>query len=65
MSRLDDEFIMAVVRNRSGMDSGDLDFMIHCSGFDALDRSSLFDVIVLLQFLAKRCQVRIEELEPR
>lgn len=61
--RLREETIMAVVRNRSGIDAGEVDYSLMCAKFDKLSIGCLEDVIATLKTLKKKCEVRIEELK--
>lgn len=61
MSRIEDEYIMAVVRNRSGVDSGELDYSIRCSRFDELSVRDLKEVREILCRLSDRVVERIFE----
>jgi hypothetical protein len=62
MSRVDDEFIMAIVRNRSGMDAGEIDWIISSLKFDRQQVPCLKDIIKNLDYLRNRCSERINEL---
>ena len=58
--RLDQEFICGIIRNRSGMDSGDLDFLIRARTYKDID-----NVILEAERLLKRLnEIREELLEP-
>jgi len=61
MSRLDDEYIMAVVRNRSGIDSGEIDYSLSIDRFDKLSIGCLMDCIDTLGVLAGKCKDEIEK----
>lgn len=62
MSRLDEEYIMAVVRNRSGIDSGEIDYSIKVDRFDKLSERDLNEVLNMLDRLEHRV---IEEISRR
>ena len=62
MSRLDDECIMAVVRNRSGIDSGEIDYSLMLEKFEGLSIGCLMDCMDTLGVLASKCKERIESL---
>jgi hypothetical protein len=59
MSRLDDEYIMAVVRNRSGVDSGEIDYSIKCDRFDRLSLGDLAKIIKTINELGRKCTERM------
>ena len=61
--RLKQETIMAVVRNRSGKDSGEIDYNLMCDKFDRMSIGCLQDAIVTLNVLQKKCIDRIRELK--
>lgn len=61
-SRLDAEYIMAIVRNSSGCDSGEIDCSIKCDRFDRLRPEELKDALRMLEILKTRCEDRIKEL---
>lgn len=63
MSRLDEECIMAVVRNRSGFDSGNIDYHLIMTRFERMSIGCLEDAIKTLDVLRLRCIERIGELE--
>ena len=60
MSRLDDECIMAVVRNRSGIDSGEIDYSLMIERFENLSDGCLMDCMDTLGVLAAKCKNLIE-----
>ena len=62
MSRLDEEYIMAVVRNRSGIDSGEIDYSIKCDRFERLNVADLCEVIKTINILGRRCTERLAEI---
>ena len=62
MSRLDDECIMAVVRNRSGIDSGEIGYSILVARFEAQTKNSLVEIINILDILKDKCLNRIEKI---
>ena len=51
--RLDQEFICGIVRNRSGIDSGELDFTIRCERADKDLDNVIKEVERLLKALIK------------
>ena len=57
--RLEQEYIMAVVINRSGIDSGEVDYSIPCAKFDSLHEVTLEAAIKVLETLKNRCRERI------
>lgn len=63
MSRLDDEYLMAVVRNRSGIDSGEIDYSIPIQKFERQDLGSLGEIMHTLDVLKNRCLERIDEVK--
>lgn len=60
--RLNQECIMAIVRNRSGIDSGEIDYIIKGARFDSQNIKSMFEIISTLKELINRCQDRIDEM---
>jgi len=62
MSRLNEEYIMAVVRNRSGIDSGEIDYSIPVDKFDKQSIQSLEEIKTELARLIKKCEDRIREV---
>jgi hypothetical protein len=62
MSRLDEEFIMAVVRNSSGIDSGELDYSIKSDRFENLSFKDILKVKDVLIDLSTKCNERIAEM---
>ena len=65
MSRLDEECIMAVVRNRSGLDSGEIDYSLMCDKFDRMSIGCLQDALKTLSVLQNKCTERIAELQTK
>lgn len=63
MSRLEEECIMAVVRNRSGIDSGEIDMTLMIKRFERMSIGCLKDAIKTLEVLRLRCVKRIQDLE--
>ena len=63
MSRLDEECIMAVVRNRSGIDSGEIDYSIMSDKFDQQQIPCLKEIMATLSQLRMKCQDRIDEVK--
>ena len=63
MSRLEEECIMAVVRNRSGMDAGEIDYTLMSYKFDGQSEPSLREIVKTLGQLNKKCLERIEQLK--
>lgn len=62
MSRLDDEYIMAVVRNRSGISSGEIDYNIKSYRFHRQPVESLKEIKKYLKSLSNICDERIETI---
>lgn len=58
MSKLDEECIMAVVRNRSGIDSGEIDYNIKVEKFERMSVGCLDDAIATLDELKEKCIAR-------
>lgn len=54
---------MAVVRNRSGIDSGEIDYNLNVARFDRMSRGCLEDAVKTLGVLRQRCVERLRELE--
>lgn len=63
MSRLDEECIMAVVRNRSGIDSGEIDCHLNLDMFERMSLGDLDDTLRTLDVLASLCLKRVGELK--
>lgn len=61
--RLNEECIVAIVRNRIGVDFGEIDYTIRCERFDNQDRKSLLEMISTMRILINKCQDRIDELD--
>lgn len=61
--RLSQECIMAVVRNRSGIDSGEIDYSLMVAKFDRLSIGCLQDAIETMDILQRKCADRILELK--
>lgn len=61
--RLTQECIMAVVRNRSGIDAGEIDYSLFVAKFDRMSIGCLKDAIVTLDTLKKKCVDRIQVLD--
>lgn len=57
--RLEQEYIMAVVRNRSGVDSGEIDFNIKTYRFDSLNERDLKRTIFILKRLIEECNKKL------
>ena len=62
MSRLDEECIMAVVRNRSGIDSGEIDYTLMVDRFENLSYADLMAVMGTLEDLVDRTAKRLRDL---
>ena len=54
---------MAIGRNRSGIDSGEIDYTLMYERFEKQSIGSLEDIIITLKVLIKKCDNRIIELE--
>jgi hypothetical protein len=63
MSRLEEECIVYIGRNRSGMDAGEIDHGILSYKFEGLHEPSLRIMQRELDFLHKRCEERIAEIK--
>lgn len=63
MSRLEEECIVAVVRNRSGIDAGEIDYTLMCDKFDRMSVGCLKDGLRTLDVLKQKFQDRIKKLE--
>lgn len=63
MSRLEEECIMYVGRNRSGIDSGNIDYGIFVSKFERMSIGCLEDSLKSLKVLEGRVLDRISELK--
>jgi len=62
MSRLEEECIMAIVRNRSGMDAGEIDYSLMTKKFEKMSLGCLLDCMSTLCVLATKCQDRMKVL---
>ncbi len=62
MSRLDEECIMAVVRNRSGVDSGEIDYELMVERFENLSYADLMAALAMLETLVDRTAKRLRDL---
>ena len=60
--RLSQECIMAVVRNRSGIDAGEIDYTLRVAKFDRMSVGCLEDAIKTIDVLRKKCADRIQHL---
>lgn len=63
MSRMEEECIVYVGRNRSGIDSGEIDWTICTQKFERQPIPSLIEIIKALDYLKQRCCERIIEIE--
>lgn len=63
MSRLEDECIFAIVRNRSGIDSGEIDYHLKMDRFERMSIYCLKNALQTIEVLKTRCLNRIVELE--
>jgi hypothetical protein len=63
MSRLEEECIMYVGRNRSGMDAGEIDYGIYLAKFERMSLGDLTDALKSLDIMKNRVLSRITELE--
>lgn len=63
MSRLDEEYLLAVVRNRSGIDSGEIDYSIPVEKFERQRVPCLKKIITTLHQLEGKCLSRIAVVE--
>ena len=63
MSRLDEECIMAVVRNRSGIDAGEIDYSVMWDKFGRLNGKDLRECKKTLMQLAEKCEEQIRVIE--
>lgn len=61
--RLAQEYIIAVVRNRSGIDAGEIDYNLNVKRFERMSIGCLNDAIKMLDVLRQRCIDRRCELE--
>ena len=61
-SRLEQEYVVAVVINRSGIDSGEVDYSIPIDRFEKLRPTTLKAVIEELNFLKRKFRKRLLEL---
>jgi len=61
--RLDEETIISIGRNRSGIDSGEIDYTIMCDKFNQQDAGSLCYMISTMEDLIKQCKRRINKLK--
>ena len=65
MSRLDEECIMYIGRNRSGIDSGKIDYGIFTDKFDRMSIGCLEDSLKSLKVLQDRIEERLKQLKIR
>jgi hypothetical protein len=63
MSRLEEECIFYIGRNRSGIDSGEIDYGIFMSKFERMSVGCLEDALKSLNVIETRIKERIEELQ--
>ncbi len=63
MSRLDEECIMYIGRNRSGIDSGEIDYGIYIDKFERMSVHCLKDALRSLKVIETRVHERIKELD--
>lgn len=61
--RLSQETIVAIVRNRSGIDSGEIDYTLKCDRFEKQSVGCLEDIISTMKTLIVKCQERMAELK--
>lgn len=63
MSRLDEECIMYIGRNRSGIDSGEIDYGIFIDKFERMSIRCLEDSLRSLAVIKERIDARLIELK--
>ncbi len=63
MSRLEEECIMYIGRNRSGIDSGEIDYGIFTDKFERMSIHCLKDALRSLRVIQERIDERIKKLE--
>lgn len=61
-SRLEEEYILAVVRNRSGIDSGEIDYSIRSDRFERQDAFSLLEIAKTLDALKVKVAEQIAKV---
>ena len=62
MSRLDEECIMAVIKHRSGVDSGEIDYSIMVERFNSQSVSRLQEILDTLEMLKIKVVDRMKEI---
>lgn len=62
--RLCQEYKMAIVVNRSGVDSGEIDYSLPIEKFEKLSMGQLEDCIRSLKLLIRKCEIRHGDLDP-
>lgn len=62
--RLDQEFIGGIVRNRSGVDSGEIDYELRLARLDRMTRRELSDAIECLDALKDYIMTRLTTANP-
>lgn len=60
--RLSQEYKMAVVCNRSGIDAGEIDYSLPIEKFHAMGIGQLEDCLKTLQVLSAKCSDRIDQI---
>jgi hypothetical protein len=63
MSRLEEECIAYIGRNRSGIDAGQIDYGIFTDKFDRMSEGCLNDALRSLEVIRKRIEERLEQLK--
>lgn len=61
--RLDQEFIMGVVRNRSGIDAGEIDMELRAGPFSRMSVGCLENAIKTLASLTRQVEQRLQYLK--
>lgn len=54
---------MAVVRNRSGLDAGMIDYTLKVERFEDLSKGDLKDTLETLRVLSEKVEARLKEIE--
>ena len=60
--RLSEETIIAIVRNRSGIDSGEIDYNLKCEKFDNLSQYDLGQMLKTIKVLQSKCEDKLKDV---
>lgn len=62
MSRIEEEYIIAIVRNRSGVDAGEIDYSLKVDKFEKMSIGCLKDTLKTMSVLETKIKDRLTEL---